>query len=300
MPTRWRSLDGRASPSPSPWRIRRAPGCPRRCRVALRAGAAFSSTSPASPRRWRATSPLSSPEVFTSGARPAVRSLPPHSSGRSGRGALRLRRGLSERFSGSRAAPAAAAAACLHRRDPARGPVGGRLRGPGRSGWLLPSPARLAGPRAAGEARPLSPLSRSSGRASVSSRRACASCCRRPRPRRVVCAPRPAAGPRRPRRGGPGRTSGAGSPPHVTGRLRAERLWIRAQARAPFRRRCFSSWQESVSPERVADRGDRIVAVGHLIPEDLPASTRDIPMPWPQYRLSIKSPMLIERRAAGR
>jgi competence protein ComEC len=85
-----------------------------------------------------------------------------------------------------------------------------------------------------------------------------------------------------------------GTPPHVTGRLRAERLWINGSARL-FPAEVFLFVAGDISAERVADRGDRIVAVGHLIPEDLPASTRDIVMPWPQYRLSIKSPVLIER-----
>jgi len=84
----------------------------------------------------------------------------------------------------------------------------------------------------------------------------------------------------------------SGSPPHVTGRLRAERLWVYGSAR-PFPADVFLFIAGDVSPERVADRGDRILAVGHLIPEDLPSSTRDISMPWPQYRLSIKSPLLI-------
>ncbi len=87
----------------------------------------------------------------------------------------------------------------------------------------------------------------------------------------------------------------SGSPPHVTGRLRAERIWMGAIPR-PFPADVFLFVAGEVPPERTADRGDRILAVGHLIPEDLPASTRDIPMPWPQYRLSIKSTMLVERR----
>jgi competence protein ComEC len=86
----------------------------------------------------------------------------------------------------------------------------------------------------------------------------------------------------------------SGTPPHVTGRLRAERLWIHGSARL-FPAEVFLFVAGDLSAGPVADRGDRIVAVGHLIPEDLPASTRDIVMPWPQYRLSIKSPMLIER-----
>ena len=86
----------------------------------------------------------------------------------------------------------------------------------------------------------------------------------------------------------------SGSPPHVTGSLRAERLWIDGSAR-PFPADVFLFIAGDLSPERVAERGDRILAVGHLIPEDLPSSTRDISMPWPQYRLSIKSPLLIER-----
>ena len=86
----------------------------------------------------------------------------------------------------------------------------------------------------------------------------------------------------------------SGSPPHVTGRLRAERLWIHGRPR-PFSAEVFLFVAGDLSPERVADRGDRVLTVGHLIPEDLPASERDVSMPWPQYRLSIKSTMLIDR-----
>ena len=43
-----------------------------------------------------------------------------------------------------------------------------------------------------------------------------------------------------------------------------------------------------------ADRGDRVVAVGHLKPEDLPASDRDVAVPTTVYRMSIKSAMRVE------
>ncbi len=45
----------------------------------------------------------------------------------------------------------------------------------------------------------------------------------------------------------------------------------------------------------VAGRGDRIRATGHLEPEDLPVSDRELALPWPRFRLSVKSPMMIRR-----
>lgn len=43
-----------------------------------------------------------------------------------------------------------------------------------------------------------------------------------------------------------------------------------------------------------ADRGDRVRVTGHLEAEDLPASEREVPLPWPRYRLSVKSAQLVE------
>ena len=59
----------------------------------------------------------------------------------------------------------------------------------------------------------------------------------------------------------------------------------------------FVSGEAAVAP--IADRGDRVRLTGHLEPEDLPASERDLPLPWPRYRVSVKSArMLVERRGA--
>lgn len=44
----------------------------------------------------------------------------------------------------------------------------------------------------------------------------------------------------------------------------------------------------------VVDRGDRVRLTGRLEPEDLPASDREIPLPWPRYRISVKSARLID------
>jgi DNA internalization-related competence protein ComEC/Rec2 len=87
-----------------------------------------------------------------------------------------------------------------------------------------------------------------------------------------------------------------GEPPRVHGWLRAERLW-RDGRWVPFPAdvRVFVSGERSAS--EVADRGDRVVLVGHIKREDLPASERDVAVPWPVYRISIKSALLMERRS---
>ena len=224
--------------------------------------------------------------------RAAVRSVSPHSSGRSGRGALRLRRGLSEAVPGPRAAPAAAAAAFF---------TAGILLG-ARSVTGSSGSAGLAGCcllllvcRSARDSK---------GAPSLAAFALLWASLGFVQARARIVAPamtaRASFAQLDPRRDRAIRVEGvltdfwSGSPPHVTGRLRAERLWIHGSA-LPFPADVFLFVAGDLSPERVADRGDRILAVGHLIPEDLPASTRDISMPWPQYRLSIKSPMLIER-----
>ena len=91
--------------------------------------------------------------------------------------------------------------------------------------------------------------------------------------------------------------SWSGSPPRVIGRMRAERLWTEGAWR-PFPAEIFLFVSGQAAPESRADRGDRVAITGRLTLEDLPASERDIAMPWPQYRLSIKSEVLIERRGA--
>ncbi|MEP6800500.1 MAG: DNA internalization-related competence protein ComEC/Rec2 [Acidobacteriota bacterium] len=82
-----------------------------------------------------------------------------------------------------------------------------------------------------------------------------------------------------------------GVPPRAHGRLRAVRLWDGGAWRPfPAEVFLFVSGDESIA----ADRGDRIVAVGKLRPEGLPASDRDITLPWPAFRLSVKSALRLE------
>jgi competence protein ComEC len=89
----------------------------------------------------------------------------------------------------------------------------------------------------------------------------------------------------------------SGSPPRVRGRLRAERLWTNGAWHAfPAEVSVFLSGETPA--EATADRGDRVIAAGHLSPEDVPPSERDLSLPWPAYRLSIKSAALIECRRA--
>src|SRR5205814_1558506 len=47
--------------------------------------------------------------------------------------------------------------------------------------------------------------------------------------------------------------------------------------------------------ERRADRGDRVSLVGRLKREDLPASSRDVALPWTRYRMSVKSALEVRR-----
>lgn len=86
-----------------------------------------------------------------------------------------------------------------------------------------------------------------------------------------------------------------GAPPHVHGRMRAERLWREGSWR-PFPAEVFLFVSGEQAPERLADRGDRVLAVGHLQPEGLPASDRDLALPWPSYRFSVKSTLRLEPR----
>ena len=89
----------------------------------------------------------------------------------------------------------------------------------------------------------------------------------------------------------------SGDPPRAHGRMRAERLWDgRRWRRFPAEVFLFVSGEEAVVP--IADRGDRVVAVGKLRPEGLPASDRDVTPPWPEYRLSVKSALRLEGRRA--
>ncbi len=84
------------------------------------------------------------------------------------------------------------------------------------------------------------------------------------------------------------------APPRARGRLRAERLQVAGKWR-PFPAEVFLFVSGSLPPERAADRGDRVRLVGHLRREDLPASTRDVELPFRRYRLSVKSALLIRR-----
>ncbi len=84
-----------------------------------------------------------------------------------------------------------------------------------------------------------------------------------------------------------------GAPPRAHGRLSAARLWNGSEWRPfPAEVLLFVSGEAPVAG--LADRGDRVVAVGKLRLEGLPASDRDIALPWPVYRLSVKSALRIE------
>jgi competence protein ComEC len=86
-----------------------------------------------------------------------------------------------------------------------------------------------------------------------------------------------------------------GAPPRARNRLKAERIFIGGAWRNfPAQVWLFVSGETPAEP--VADRGDRIVAVGNLRPEDVPASDREIALPWPAYRLSVKSALSISER----
>lgn len=85
-----------------------------------------------------------------------------------------------------------------------------------------------------------------------------------------------------------------GAPPRVHGRLRAERIAVNGVWR-PFPAEVFLFVSGEAPPASVADRGDRVIAVGHLVKEGIPASERDVTLPWPGWRLSIKSAMRLER-----
>jgi competence protein ComEC len=86
----------------------------------------------------------------------------------------------------------------------------------------------------------------------------------------------------------------SGEPPRARTTLRAERLRF-GQDWAPFRAEVVV-FVSGLSPVAGAgDRGDRVRLTGRLEPEDLPVSDREIPLPWPRYRISVKSARLIER-----
>ncbi|MGH9400433.1 MAG: ComEC/Rec2 family competence protein, partial [Thermoanaerobaculia bacterium] len=88
-----------------------------------------------------------------------------------------------------------------------------------------------------------------------------------------------------------------GDPPRARSRLRAERI-LSGGDWQPFPAEVYVFVSGQTPVETVADRGDRIVLTGSLRPEDLPASERDIALPWPAFRLSVKSALQITGRRA--
>lgn len=88
-----------------------------------------------------------------------------------------------------------------------------------------------------------------------------------------------------------------GAPPRARARLKAERVSSAGSWRDfPAEVYVFVSGETPV--ESAGDRGDRVVLTGTLRSEDLPASERDIPLPWPAYRLSVKSALQVTERRA--
>ncbi len=89
----------------------------------------------------------------------------------------------------------------------------------------------------------------------------------------------------------------SGNPPGARTTLRADRLEVAGTAR-PFRADVTVFLSGNGPAAARADRGDRVRLTGNLEPEDLPASERDLPLPWPRYRISVKSSRLVERRGS--
>lgn len=87
-----------------------------------------------------------------------------------------------------------------------------------------------------------------------------------------------------------------GPPPRTRASLAAERLAAPGRSGSfPAEVAVFVAGEESAVS--AADRGDRVRLTGHLEPEEMPASERDLPLPWPRYRLSVKSASMVEREA---
>ncbi len=85
-----------------------------------------------------------------------------------------------------------------------------------------------------------------------------------------------------------------GRRPSVRARIDARRLLVGGEWRDfPAEVSLFVAGQEDVSA--VAGRGERIRVTGHLEPEDLPVSDRELAMPWTRFRMSVKSPLMIQR-----
>jgi competence protein ComEC len=89
----------------------------------------------------------------------------------------------------------------------------------------------------------------------------------------------------------------SGRPPRARSTLAAERVRTDGRWRAwPAEVTLFVSGETPV--DTVADRGDRVRVTGRLEEEDVPASERELPRPWPHYRMSVKSARLIESRGS--
>jgi competence protein ComEC len=87
-----------------------------------------------------------------------------------------------------------------------------------------------------------------------------------------------------------------GMPPRARATLAAESVAVSGRGRPfPGEIAVFIAGEESVAS--VADRGDRVRLTGHLEAEEMPASERDLALPWPRYRASVKSARLLEREA---
>jgi competence protein ComEC len=85
------------------------------------------------------------------------------------------------------------------------------------------------------------------------------------------------------------------APPRSRGRMRASRLRV-GERWQPFPAEVFLFVSGAEPLFRAADRGDRVSIVGHLRREDIPASSRDIDLPWTRYRMSVKSALQVRYR----
>ena len=89
----------------------------------------------------------------------------------------------------------------------------------------------------------------------------------------------------------------SGAPPRAHGKMRAERVEV-SGSWCPFPAEVLLFVSGEAPIESVAGRGDRVLLVGHLTREGPSASDRDIEVPWPVYRLSVKSAVRVERRSS--
>ncbi len=85
----------------------------------------------------------------------------------------------------------------------------------------------------------------------------------------------------------------SGAPPRTRGRLEAAAI-RRDGVVFPFPAEVFLFVGGLTPVASRAERGDRVLVTGRLLPEDLPASDRDIRLPWTRYRLSVKSALLVQ------